>query len=304
MIKNSTVLILGAGASIPFGFPSGIRLSNIVCKALSRNNTPQFNQIRAMGFEDGHIHKFKNSLFSSGQTSVDAFLEHRPEFIEIGKLAIAQALLPYEKEENLFGQNSETWYQYFFKKLNAPFDELNKNKVSIIIYNYDRSLDYFLFNALLNTYGKHPDEILKIVNELNLIHVYGKLGDLSWEDYENGIKYGADPIGIHIQKVADRIKIISENIKNDPELNKAHELLKNAKRIYFMGFGYNSTNLDRLNLKLLPSNLPRIIKGTTYNLSDQQMVEVKEYFINNDSKILLDPSPIDINRFIRNIDLR
>jgi hypothetical protein len=36
MIKRPTVLILGAGASVPFGFPSGRQVLDDVCRGLSK----------------------------------------------------------------------------------------------------------------------------------------------------------------------------------------------------------------------------------------------------------------------------
>ena len=36
MIKTPTVLILGAGASINYGFPSGLQLKNEICREISR----------------------------------------------------------------------------------------------------------------------------------------------------------------------------------------------------------------------------------------------------------------------------
>jgi len=51
--------------------------------------------------------------------------------------------LPYEDEEKLF-QNDPLrgggWYEYLFGKLKATFEEFGQNKLSVITFNYDRSL--------------------------------------------------------------------------------------------------------------------------------------------------------------------
>jgi len=47
------------------------------------------------------------------------------------------------------------WYQYFCDKLNTSFEEFDQNKISIITFNYDRSLEHSLFTALKNSYGKN-----------------------------------------------------------------------------------------------------------------------------------------------------
>jgi hypothetical protein len=83
MIKKPTTLILGAGASAPFGFPTGYEL--LLNKVLLLDNTsnPVFES-----FPQVHVEAFKNALSKSGKKSVDSFLEHRPEFVPIGKSAI------------------------------------------------------------------------------------------------------------------------------------------------------------------------------------------------------------------------
>ncbi|HEY6222343.1 MAG TPA: hypothetical protein VIW26_01050, partial [Gemmatimonadales bacterium] len=89
MIKQRIVLILGAGASIPYGFPSGEALRANIIKDLSKSTAQPFQLLEAAGFEAKHITNFRSALQQSGQRSVDAFLEHRSEFVGIGKVAIA-----------------------------------------------------------------------------------------------------------------------------------------------------------------------------------------------------------------------
>src|SRR6267378_303056 len=99
MIEKRTVLILGAGASMPYGFPSGSGLRR-------------------------HIIEYLDELLSADTTSIDVFLERRTEFVEIGKAAIAATLIPLESTRNLFQTwtlpsvlMSQTWYQYFASTL-------------------------------------------------------------------------------------------------------------------------------------------------------------------------------------------
>jgi len=110
--------------------------------------------LQAAGFRSGDIEDFRNSLERSGRSSVDAFLEHRTEFLEVGKAAIAALLLPCEKEESLFDLNRDSrWYEYLFQKLNAGFEDFANNRIAFITFNYDRSLEFYLFTALKHAYG-------------------------------------------------------------------------------------------------------------------------------------------------------
>ena len=111
MITEPTVLILGAGASQPYGFPSGRRL-----KALAEKNDQAVQvMLQKLGFDENTYHEFRNTLFYSGQPSVDAFLEHRPEFLNIGKASIAIRIIACEGTGKLFPEEME-WYEYLFNQ--------------------------------------------------------------------------------------------------------------------------------------------------------------------------------------------
>jgi len=98
MIKNKTVLVLGAGASMPYGFPSGQGLVDIICD--SNNN---FKKLVAEGAVVGenNVSTFIRALREADPESIDVFLANNPEFEKVGKSAIAATLLPRENEWEL-----------------------------------------------------------------------------------------------------------------------------------------------------------------------------------------------------------
>ena len=50
------------------------------------------------GIEEKEIESFSTELNLSQQLSIDAFLEHRSEYLRIGKLTIALALMEFEDD--------------------------------------------------------------------------------------------------------------------------------------------------------------------------------------------------------------
>lgn len=97
MIAARTVLILGAGASKPYGFPLGVELTASILEGLGSDERNGLSRmLRACGFDSEEIDRFRNRLSALGTKTVDRFLEHQPEFLKIGRTAIAATLVPCE----------------------------------------------------------------------------------------------------------------------------------------------------------------------------------------------------------------
>jgi hypothetical protein len=246
VITQKVVLVLGAGASRPYGFPLGYGLKTRITDDLNAHTgRKMLSEVRDAGFSAEEIEAFRSALHKSGKRSVDAFLEHRPEFLKVGKTATACALIPCENEHVLFAANEENWYEYFFNRLNARFDEFDKNAVSIVTFNYDRSLEQYLITALRNAYGKSLQECAAKLRSIPIVHLYGQLGELPGLGSPE-IAFGAPITPEILTKSAEGIQIIHEDISGKPQFQKAHELIRTSQRICFIGFGYDKTNLERL----------------------------------------------------------
>ena len=275
MIKIPTVFIVGAGASKPYGFPIGRELVTLICNNLINDQSRYFKQLYDLEhYNRSDILGFRNQLLYSGKGSVDAFLEHRKNCIQIGKYAIAQVLIEFEDSQKLFVKGD--WYQYLYEKLNTSFEEFDQNKIGIITFNYDRSIEHYLFKALKNSYGKSDEECASKIKNIPIIHVHGQLGYLPWQDkpareYKRESRDVINAISI----AASGIRIIHEdiNVNEDELFIAAHSLLRGAERIYFLGFGYNETNVKRL-------SIPRgkFLQGTSYNLENAEIQDVNRIF--------------------------
>jgi hypothetical protein len=246
MISTPTVLVLGAGASYPYGFPTAAELKVAICSAFSNPDTAASRLIA--GDHSKHtrseIFAFREAFLRSGQPSIDAFLERRSEFLELGKLAIAYCLMPFEDESMLYRDfRGGNWYEHLAVKLNSSFTEFAQNKLSIITFNYDRSLEHYLFNALQHFHGKSPEECAKRLRKIPIIHVYGQLGRTAYPDAES-LPYEPHRNNVaRIERAAAGITLLHES---KPDLKEAHRLLAAAHRICILGFGYHELNLKRL----------------------------------------------------------
>ncbi len=212
-------------------------------------------------------------------------MEYQPKFLDIGKQCIALSLLLHERTERLFddwvtlrsggktdlkSNDGKNWYDYLFGRLATDFDKFGDNSLSVITFNYDRSLEHYLFTSLKNKYSKSDSECAAQLERIPIIHVHGQLGQLPWKPQSipvvqyDVIEYtqsqfrntpGFDKaagrtselraLALLVEKAAKHIKIIHESDVADA-FGEAHDLLRNAKRIYFLGFGFNMTNVLRL----------------------------------------------------------
>ena len=155
---SPTVFVTGAGASAPYEFPTGNRLKLEVIKQLTQNDDATVSLFRDLGFDQDQMQEFSHALKQSGRRSVDAFLEHRSEFLGVGKAAIARVLIGYEQPNTLFENRPLGWLEELYQHLNCPFERFGCNQVSFITFNYDRSLEYYLFTCLRSSYGKSEQE--------------------------------------------------------------------------------------------------------------------------------------------------
>lgn len=281
MVTKQTVLILGAGASAYFKFPTGADLRTNVIRNLTNEENAEFIQMeRELGHDKADIKHFASTLFQTPTDSVDAFLELRRDFEGIGKEAIAQALIPCEIWNYLFhGTAQENWYKYLFGQLRTPrVEQIADNKIIFLTYNYDRSLEHFLFTSIANLY-KVPfaEGVAQVLAEMPIIHLHGQLGHLPWEQgiwpSKHGRGYDSSVTKDAIKCSAETIKIIHETADDDAVFVAARQHLEKAERIYLLGFGYGEKNLERLRLhELDPARAP--IYGTTWGFSAREISRI------------------------------
>jgi hypothetical protein len=222
MIKTPTVFILGAGASIPYDFPSGTGLVDLICHP---NNVPNnLANYQSNGIDRTIAADFMTQLRESGQQSVDAFLEHREDFKDVGKTAIALHLIRCEDHEVLFQKRD--WYTSLVTRMHAPLAEFSQNKVSFITFNYDRSLEHYLHTTLMRKFGKSYAEVGEVLRQIPFVHVHGQLGFLPWQNASASTRiYKAEWTAEAINIAAKGIRVISESVDDSPEYQRAWELM-------------------------------------------------------------------------------
>lgn len=276
MITKPTVLILGAGASAPYGFPTGRSLLLEITGELATGaDGPLRHNLAAFSVEE--ITEFQADLLYSNQPSVDAFLESRPIFTELGKTAIAIRLIGYERLDALKRTAEQKWYEYLWSQLGPTKDDFLHSNLSVITFNYDRSLEYSLFRSLQSAFGLPADEAAQTLQSIPIIHVYGQLGDPDFL-IKNGRSYTPDFDfdGPNLEKAVSGIEIVHES-ESVPRVraDDIDRVLSNAEVVCFLGFGYHKANVDRLKMKSFKNG--RVL-GSAYGLTDYERGIVERDF--------------------------
>ena len=255
----------------------------------------------------------------------------KKELIEAGKTLIAIFLLRSEKKELFENVDAKIWYRHIRNFIISGKDdkEIEKNieNLTIISFNYDRSLDYYLRTRLQKYYNKIKDRI---------IYPYGKLAKDNWEEVEdygdystNGkiAPYDKEKIE-YFKKLGNNLKVIGEiqqdyqnavynffhdekplnkNLKyedynslqtiihsqnithEEKQIVKAITHILSAQRLYFLGFAFHKQNLDLLNLDNIKNKSgKKHIYYTNYDESSSLEEVVSDIF--PDDKFTLHPS--------------
>jgi len=291
VITEDTVFILGAGASAPYGYPTGYELRRLIIEEFPKRAAhDEFVKRGPLGNDKIWMERVKeeitydaenlSEIFEKSRTSsIDLFLSRRRQFYEIGRRAIAQII--FEKEKNSkfeyeMDDVSQDWYKYLYRRMTETLVDPESymgfadNNVTFITFNYDRSLEHFLYDALIHSFEIPLGGIkTKDLFPFEFIHVYGKLADLDWQE-SSGVKYGS----YFIPKMIENINIIYDS-ENSARLQKTlKERITNAKRIFFLGFGFAPENMEILGIPEVLKSEPQIY-GTAFNWTEKEILNPK-----------------------------
>jgi hypothetical protein len=254
-IGEQTVLILGAGASAPYGYPTGEKLKADIISGLGDDSSDLFRVLCDFNQAPALLDELRDGLYYADTPSIDVFLEHNPHLLPVGKLAISALLVWYEAKA---AYGNSDWYQYLYRYLTnglGPLEDFEAHRLSVVTFNYDRSLEHYWFTALQKLLNESEERVANTLARIPIVHFHGSLGMLPWQPAASKSgsyvrPYGVtEPQGIVIPQSANCINIIHEvdPLSHKP-LDTAVSLLEDADHIVILGFGFHGVNVRRLRL--------------------------------------------------------
>jgi hypothetical protein len=290
-----TVLVVGAGASVQYEFPCGAKLIERVKAGLrgigdrTIRSLITENYRPAMG-RDIHklVEQLAEDLHWSRYTSIDDFLaKSTKELREVAMLAASSILLQCEKE---YRKHLKTWDRDWIGHIVDRLFALEGDpvgSVAIVTFNYDRLVELTLAAAIRARATAAGQEKCRWPSlPIEIVHLHGALGeccgplDLDW-----WWKIGKDNDYAHIDKVhraASSIRLYSEATEAEA-FKRAKELLRQARRFAFLGFGFHESNVR--NLGLIGAERPAMTEKNTWatrrGISDGRIGFMKQDWLLN-----------------------
>lgn len=282
MIKEKTVFVFGAGLSSDYEFPTGSRLRDEICRLITWDSGQRIlpEQIKRLTQElnvlPETLKRIRLELGRGGFDTIDDFIEQRSEQSrKIAKYLIAMAISGYENPNAFDLRSSDNcFYRFLFNKMkqDATIENFKDNKVAFVTFNYDRSFEFFLSEALSNYFENIQEEnVDNIMREIEIVHVHGMLGQMRWQsssprDYR--------PTFAQLTIAAQGIVNFNEIDQDYSEYKKARELIRKADNVIFVGFGFHKLNLSRLVGENCLEGKKRILATRGGNIDDVKVKEI------------------------------
>ena len=289
---DKTLIILGAGASKDFCsiFPTGLELiKDINYHFFNEKNekgdylSSLMNQIAAEFKHDEKLFRqIKKQLWRSQldyewcsmrnrtvNISIDNFINAQitkgtldAKAGDIVKYSIYYLIKGVEQAYAERGDDDKkNWMKILSEKLaKFDFDDISEN-LKVLTLNYDRTFELYFTKYL----GLSSEQAV-FFRKNNVKHLYGCLGHL-------------DEIPFCLEN--DKVKTFKDKYKRIKLIDDRNEMelpitdTETYRKVHFLGFGYDETNLKLINLNQFPS---ASLAGTAYNFSLPHIKQLKEKY--------------------------
>ncbi len=297
----------GAGASYEVGFPLGSELKKIISSKL---NLYLDSIGRPIGSGDIRILDKLRSKFGplpedylkacwqirDGiilSDSIDDFInihQHDEQIATCGKLAIAYSIVDAEKRSKLyfntthidetinFGSIENDWYTKFYSLLTKNIRKANIDtifdNITVINYNYDRSLEHFLVHAISKNYIIGITEATNIVRKLVIYRPYGTI--------DQSVEFGSDRL-LDVDNILSNLKTYSEQVNDVAGLHQVKQAIQDSHVIVLLGMAYHQNNMFLLQCECNMED--KIIYATRHGISQNDLKIIKGRIMSIDASI-------------------
>jgi hypothetical protein len=279
MFSQKTVLILGAGASWHYGYPTGEGLIRRIVDQTRHIDSATLNGLlyhhklcQSGRYKMNDSEALSNALMQQQPLSIDAFLACHPSLQVVGKVLIAYCLRQCEikkagdnitrtkddLEHSLENGHQQNWYKFLvdamISRCSTTEQFINSiNNLNIITFNYDMSLEYYLYSRLskIESFQSGRTEILEFLQQ-RIHHVYGQLYDCTKEHLDTYGTLSSSKenqhyfLGIALNSSENIFVITDERAQR--ERDQYRTMLQGAAKVCILGYGFLPENNALLGL--------------------------------------------------------
>jgi hypothetical protein len=277
VISTPTTFVVGAGASVPYGLPTGPALCE-TARALSPN-AAGYQVVREAGITTDALDEFLRDLKQYPGESIDAFLGHRtqqPQVSKVGRTVIAalmgQAVL---NTRGTLTHPKRDWLRCLVLQMTAGaprFDDFiaGNTAVNFVTFNFDTIIEDRLARLVTDVYGGGhvPTDLPNQLSQAcPIVHVHGQLPQAPDGPMDLGEVHGYSSEWVKwTRETAAQIHVVQDEI-HASIVAEARSSVNRAQVLCFMGFAYAVENLQRLGIGVGQEvNNPRQVYGTGFDL--------------------------------------
>lgn len=276
---SDEVIILGAGSSKSYGFPTGDELLKIIINGSIKlkpdmqdyydndeiNEIHKFNKYytqcinfykKKYTYDDN---KFRSDLKTSSTKTIDTYLSNSNNVDDeaFAKFAISSIISFYENIEQMRKDSHDGWMEYLFnQRISYQLKDFLDSPPTIITFNYDTFFEHKLIKHLEKEHS-YKDADSYILDKQFIKHVYGNLNNSSYKEHTYEVKeyiQGDKIIRLEVNEIDfDKIEENSRNInfiraeaEETSKIEEIRNIIKNSKKIYILGYGFDKFNNEIL----------------------------------------------------------
>lgn len=256
----TTTIVLGAGASVPLGYPSGAALrSQILDNDFPRNlihhiaRTSHWSSLEEI---TERIAAFRRVFLESGRTSIDRFLQLRRTYAQTGKIAITRHIMEAEHKAFVAGTLFGDWLLWLVDQLVARSRNPSDWPVRFVTFNYDNSVELAISSAIAVAQGNRISDLERRELALpQIVHVHGRV---PWPRVARNTVQDLRSVGVAYEHVAngyDSIRVLGEerDIEDAEEdhagsIATARDWLTSSDNVLILGFAFDPENCKAIGL--------------------------------------------------------
>lgn len=295
--------VLGAGASVPYGLPTGDILVERVAQRMLRSSD---SITKNLGKKLELYHPLSIDSYLAKNYSQD--LQGLRRYKQYIALEIINSLQcgflgysPWDGEEQIkrFSlHNKQNWLRFLIPELLDLYLKFPDREcpVKIITFNYDLSIELYIDRVVRNSHHE-PDIKNNFLRWFgaSITHMYGRIGSYDWlesghsqqaHNWMNAIHYQlalgkrvpTEDLFSWADTFSNDIELIGEAARaNDKSTKQAKEWLESSLTVVFSGYAFHDENNNLLALQKTAQAVRNIIVGL-YHVNARTKGKVNNLF--------------------------